>query len=362
MLSLELVTNNSITLDRNCANLYDAYISLGDNCEAGLQLRRIGYEESSLFRFARYFSFQTLLNLIDKDFAELFLQENLVPMSDDMVKDKKYNIGFHSKLCSCLNEFGDRAFEENDDFTKIYQHEYSKIKYLIYKWNSLVNSSKKVLYILKSSYFKIKHHDLIELSRLLSSKYPRHNFEILALELEQYQEQQKDWQIDRVTQRFVSQFAPYEKAKFADSQLWDSVFADFPLKQAVVSSIEYPNRNKQLEFLECIDFPKSSNKQFASKFKVRGWAIGKTSPIVMLNFKDEADRVIKMVPMSVERQDVANHYLEISSVQRSLGYLGFDTYLDLSMCDRDRTTIKAEAIFENGKRNLIALLNVDICA
>ena len=114
--------------------MYDAYISLGSNCEAGFQLRRIGYNDSSFFRWTLS-PYKSTFNLIQNDFKNLFLKENLVPVWDNMVEDTKYKISFHSKLLSKQDEVTkQRSFLDTYDFEQIYQSEYQKIQHFIQKW------------------------------------------------------------------------------------------------------------------------------------------------------------------------------------------------------------------------------------
>jgi len=214
--------------------MYDAYISLGTNCEAGFQLRRIGYEESSFFRWTLS-SYKSTYKLIQNDFINIFLKENLVPVWDNMVEDKTYKISFHSKMLSQKHEQNEtREFLKNYDFNRIYQSEYQKIQHFIQKWFDLVNSDQLVLYILKEEKHGSKYNGK-KLLDLLESKYPNHKFEIAYIQHEEKKE--ADWEFDKLNNIYFPCFAPISHADQGDKKSWDALFARFPLNQKLASIV-----------------------------------------------------------------------------------------------------------------------------
>lgn len=214
--------------------MYDTYISLGSNCEAGFQLRRIGCEESSFFRWTLS-PYRSTFNLIQNDFQDLFLKENLVPVWDNMVQDTKYKISFHSKLLSKQDEITkQRNFLKTYNFEQTYQLEYQKIQHFVRKWFALVNSDKSVLYIIKQEQHGSKYNGK-KLLDLFEEKYPHHKFAIAYI---QHQEKQdKAWEYEKLHNIYFPRFAPISHADRGDIQAWDRLFARFPLNRKLVNIV-----------------------------------------------------------------------------------------------------------------------------
>jgi hypothetical protein len=210
--------------------MYDTYISLGFNCEIAFQFKRIGYDESSFFRWA-YSPFESTINLIQNDFKDVYLKENLIPDWDSMVEDTKYKISFHTKLLSEEDQqTKNRYFLANYSFDEIHQKEVKKIQYFIKKWDSLVNSDKSVLYIIKPDQDGSQAHAK-KLLDLFNHKYPNHQFMIVYLQTQEFQE--PDWGFSQLKNIYFPHFAPVEQATNGSVAAWDELFANFPLKQNV---------------------------------------------------------------------------------------------------------------------------------
>jgi len=206
--------------------MYNTYVSLGSNCEAGFQFKRIGYDESSFFRWTLS-PYSSTYNLIKNDFQNLYLKENLVPVWNNMVEDHQYRISFHSHLLSKQNDqTGKRYFLTDYDFDKIYQEEYQKIQYFVNKWNSLVNSDKNVLYIIKEERHGSKSN-AEKLLNLFKQKYPNHKFAIAYIQGQDKYE--PDWGLDQLKNIYFPRFAPISQADDADTAAWDDLFNRFPL-------------------------------------------------------------------------------------------------------------------------------------
>jgi tetratricopeptide (TPR) repeat protein len=208
---------------------YDAYISLGSNCEAGLQFRRFGYEESSFFRFTLS-SFAATFAALESDFAGMFKRDNIRPHTDGMVHDIGSGITFHSDLKSAINpQSGRREFLTEYDFDEVYgMNERPKIRHLIAKWRALTQSQQNVLYFLKLDDENPRERALC-MADLFRRKYPGHQWTMLCFQ--SVDPTQADWNIPGVINRYVSRFAPIGNAYDADLQAWDRIFAEFALKQ-----------------------------------------------------------------------------------------------------------------------------------
>src|SRR4051812_28696253 len=76
---------------------------LGDNCELGFVLRRLGFEDGMLFRWASVKP-ECLLATLRGDFQSLYEFENLVPQNPRMVWDLQYGASWHSRMHSSVDE------------------------------------------------------------------------------------------------------------------------------------------------------------------------------------------------------------------------------------------------------------------
>ena len=212
---------------------FDQYVSLGDNCEAGFQFWRINYNESGIFRFVVIDS-NSLINLIESDFKDLFEKENLKPASvDDMVWDTKTQVAFHSKLYSAIEpESGERHFRNDYNFDNVYDNEKNKVEYLVNKWRELVSSQKRVLYFIKKNQ-NPSREDAEKVLRTFQSCYPAHDFLILYIQPREFEE--SCWGYERLHNIYFDFLAPYDDSqKGADIAGWDNLFAQYPLRSNVI--------------------------------------------------------------------------------------------------------------------------------
>lgn len=109
--------------------------SLGDNCELGFVLRRLGNEAGSLFRWAAMSPSQLLAML--RDGLEGFYQlANLKPLRPSMIRDAAYGIGWHSEL-RCRDEGGAMVFvAPPEERERIHAREMRKLRYLVAKFRA----------------------------------------------------------------------------------------------------------------------------------------------------------------------------------------------------------------------------------
>lgn len=138
-----------------------------------------GFCESGIFNWALT-PFSSLIDLIRNDFEGIYKIENLVPYTNSMVKDTKYNISFHTAMCSELTKNGLVFLHDAEERKKIYKEEYSKIGYFVDKWMNTVYSSQRIVYIVKNS-AGVSLSKIIELDLLLQSKFPEHNYIIIVV-------------------------------------------------------------------------------------------------------------------------------------------------------------------------------------
>ncbi len=210
---------------------FDAYVSLGDNCEAGIQFVRIGYKESSFFRFTSS-KFNTTFKIINNNFKDVFERKYIFPRPNckSMVVNNKYGIAFHSQLSSKIDQKGNQEFSSTYDFEKVFQSETNKINYLIGKWNQMMQSERRILFILKndSDQKYLTENMVSKLCELFHNNYENHNFQILCLQLEKFAEPQ--WKNPYLINGYFPYFAPRTSAMQGCDAAWNKIFADFPLR------------------------------------------------------------------------------------------------------------------------------------
>jgi len=195
---------------------YDYFVSLGNNCEIGLQLRRVGYDKSSFFRFT-YCNYASLVNILENQFRDIFLLENLIPHTDNMVKDTKYNIVFHSKLHSTLRD-GSREFIRNKDFKEVYTQEFEKHNYLIQKDMALFRSKQKILFFIKSNML-LQMEQLDKLVDIFKKYNPDMKFQILYITPQPYISSN-----DFVSIEKISKYAPDANVHDVDLDYYNKLF------------------------------------------------------------------------------------------------------------------------------------------
>ena len=207
---------------------FDCYISLGDNCEAGLQFRRIGHEVSSIFRYA-FIKPDDMRALLLQDFAGVFLKENLTPPMDfHMVRDKKTGLVLHSDLKSTMDNEGKRIFSNDYNFDEVFCSEKSKVDYLVTKWRSLVRSKKKVMYFFKCN-DQSSREDAEILLGVFQNCYPQHDYHILYIQPKALHE--PPWGYQRLHNVYLDHLAPYDNTDYgADIRGWNRIFEAYPLK------------------------------------------------------------------------------------------------------------------------------------
>ena len=146
-------------------------ISLGDNCEIGGNLKRLGIFDSSLLRNARSV-LPDLLVLIENDFKNVFSD---VEAGDwGLIKCIKYNISWHSGIK--IEEQGINWTERNKS---VYENEKTKLDYLANKLRGQLDSKDKILFIHKSPHITTDGIDSF-VEKLIKLK-PNLNFKLLIV-------------------------------------------------------------------------------------------------------------------------------------------------------------------------------------
>lgn len=197
---------------------FDEYVSLGDNCEAGLNFFRIGYDYGSIFRFSST-PFDSLLRVLESNFVGLY--DEVEPIANNMVRCIRYEIAFHTKLHS-YEIYGRRQYLKDLDVKSIHADDILKLRYLVNKFKLERSNKIPILYILKNKN-NISDIALLKLKVLLD-RYGEGS-EILLLGENCLPRQVSNG----IYIRSVDYFAPFNKALAFDINSWDKIFHEFPL-------------------------------------------------------------------------------------------------------------------------------------
>ena len=201
-------------------------ISLGDNCEVGGNLKRMGIFDSSLLRNARSV-LPDLLVLIENDFTNVF--SDVVADSGGLVRCVKYNISWHSGI-----KFQDQAIVWTEENKAVYESEKSKLDYLTNKLKSQLNSENELLFIHKSPTITTPEIDLF-VDNLKNLK-PELNFRLLVVTDKVIDESS----FSNVFIEKVKYLAPYHEAiKSSDFFNWIKILKKYVSLEIMIEDALY---------------------------------------------------------------------------------------------------------------------------
>jgi len=122
----------------------ERFENVGINCEFGFVQRALGCEAGGLLRWA-FCPPASLLKLFERDFAGLFLFENLMP-DFDMVRDAAYDIAFHTRMKS--DSVG--WLHDEDTRRAIHAEEVAKVAHLLEKFRGRLQDP-DVVFVVKDN-------------------------------------------------------------------------------------------------------------------------------------------------------------------------------------------------------------------
>lgn len=211
--------------------MYDYYVSLGENCEAAFNFRRIlGKDISSYFNWL-VTSLDSLIKIVSDDFDGDFEKGNLYYKHDQtsMVTDRKYNISHH-------NTFKDGQLS-GVEFEALYTNQVEKLSLLKRRFRALANSDQSVLYFIKVSAMtgiKDVQKKCAHFRDLMTKTYPDHKFDIVVLQDKDRIEPQ--WDEPNIFNRYVDRFAPFNNVPDFHKESWDRIFNEFPLNPGAMAN------------------------------------------------------------------------------------------------------------------------------
>lgn len=151
------------------SNWLSQFESIGNNCEFGFVQRALGYEESSLLRWAFVDDIEALRSGLQSRFEGLFAFENLRPAGcGTMVRDIRAGVAFHSKMLSA-EENGEWHFVQSDaERREIFEAERGKIAHLLQKFDRNIAGSDRI-YVLKWNN-ELTHEDALLVLDAISAR------------------------------------------------------------------------------------------------------------------------------------------------------------------------------------------------
>lgn len=225
---------------------------LGDNCELGFVLRRLGFEDGMLFRWASIRP-ESLLATLRGDCAELYEFGNLVPQNAKMVRDLHYGTSWHTQMYSSLR--GGTLVFNADEATRrsIHRREASKLGYLLEKLRTKFNHPNPVFVIKANSgipedLLKAIHYQIYR--RATSQRF------VLLEVREDVRRAGTVELLDRNRMRgYVARFASYDKSDDGDDVNWIAVLAQALAHNAEAAAAVVPTVTGRPPEVVVLPFP-----------------------------------------------------------------------------------------------------------
>lgn len=195
--------------------------SIGNNCEFGFVQRALGYEESSLLRWAFVDDIEALRAGIESRFECLFAYENLRPAGGGtMVRDIRGRIAFHSKMRSVEDNGEWRFVLPEAERREVFEEERKKIAYLLGKFDRNIAGSDRI-YVLKRNK-GLTHEDA---SRILDAIAARGGGRLLyVLEADSAKRAGTVEMINpRLTLGWIDRLAPYSHSNDVSLDCWERI-------------------------------------------------------------------------------------------------------------------------------------------
>lgn len=205
--------------------MFDEWISIGDNCEFGLSLERVGYKYSSLFRFARA-DLHKIVKLLKNDCAGLF--ESITPVSKNMAMCNTYGISWHTEIQFEYHN-NEWRFKDGEYCQESIDKEREKLFYLHKKFVNDLKYKRVLLYHKSNTSVDIKV--LAELKCYIESISNNNNLIVIGCN-----EKTKFYNLHLclpfgVVLEKINFFPSYADAPNYSRPCYDAIFAKYDLQQ-----------------------------------------------------------------------------------------------------------------------------------
>lgn len=193
---------------------------LGDNCEFGFVLRRLGFEGGMLFRWASIRP-ESLLATLRADFKNIYEFENLVPQQAKMVRDLHYGTAWHTQMYSAYRD-DKLTFEADTERRRtIHAREAPKLAHLEAKLRHKFTHPNPV-FVLKAN-IGIQEEVLEAIHYQIYRRATSSRFLLLEVQADPARAGTVEV-LDRNRMRgYVRRFATYEQSEDGDDASWIAV-------------------------------------------------------------------------------------------------------------------------------------------
>jgi hypothetical protein len=204
------------------------YASLGFNCEAAYQFRRvIGHDVASYFNWT-YNKPRSIISLVTSNFANI-IDRDTVWRDSLMFYESRHDISYHGDI---FNKSDNR--KDADAFEAQFLASESKMNFLRDRWLTIARGDTEMTYFLKIKEDDASLPPAREVAKQIRDTfietYPDHAFKIVALMSLEYSKYEQDWGEPRIFNRYLTAFAPDAAPEKGNVGDWDRVFEEFPIK------------------------------------------------------------------------------------------------------------------------------------
>lgn len=207
---------------------YSEYVPLGINCEAAYQVRRILGRDSASFFSWNVTPWSALESLIRTRFDGILRQENISPhMDGSLMNDTSHDYKFHSP-------FSRPDFVNDPEFADKLENHRQKVAYLIGKFLRPREPGESAAYFYKADGPEDAAQVRAAANRvrdLLNEIHKDSPFMLVVLQQEERKEPR--WGDERIENRYLKRYSPWSDATDGHVQTWDSVFREFPHRDAM---------------------------------------------------------------------------------------------------------------------------------
>ncbi|MBB5693048.1 DUF1796 family putative cysteine peptidase [Muricoccus pecuniae] len=198
---------------------FDYYFSLGVNCQAAFQIRRVLGKDSASFFSWNVTKLGSLVSLLESDFSGILEKENLSPQpGTGLIYDNSHQYSLHSP-------FKEGDVWEGESYEENYAAFRQKMEYLVSKFRKIARSGQKVAYF----YVTQENDRVVDQSKrvrdLLLKAHQGRSFELVVIQDKSRRE--ASWNEPNIRNRYLDRLAPWSDATDGHVKSWDRIFAEF---------------------------------------------------------------------------------------------------------------------------------------
>lgn len=199
---------------------FSHYFSLGVNCQAAFQIRRVLGKDSASFFSWNVTKYDALISLLRSDFAGILEKDNLSLLPNaGLLFDSSHQYSLHSP-------FREGELCKGEAYEKKYAAFRAKMNYLISKFYSVAKSANRVAYFYVTQETAEARQNSIKVRDLLLKVHGRENFELIVLQ--DGARREESWKEPLIRNRYLARLAPWSDATDGHVRSWDRIFAEFP--------------------------------------------------------------------------------------------------------------------------------------